>query len=340
MIGLQNKEYELAGRSLREKDKAKCGDFSMYKMFGNRYLALVVSDGVGSKPCDWLASRTTCEEFMENLAPKMDGDFMADDLIDIFKQVDKLVSNAPEQCRGMMATVSAVVWDTTGDFIHWVNVGDSRIYLVTCDNQVVQLSTDDTKAVNMRDRSGKLILNYGNTVTRTGLTNAFGLLSAKIKPEKSSFRPGDTLVLATDGCYNCCPTFETDILNMAQSIDLDEAVAQVMATYENLMDDDCSMLVVRNNALPENTAIQDVPINPESSGLATFQIKSIVLERLKLAIQGHNKELCQSYIDYIETTKLAFTRTRLLELVQTMKECNFNDGTIYSFLMNMVRKSQ
>ena len=60
----------------------------------------------------------------------------------------------------------------------------ARIYKISKYDEIVQISSDDLKAVNIRDKNGKLILSGGFTVTRSGLTNVFGLLNLKITPQK------------------------------------------------------------------------------------------------------------------------------------------------------------
>jgi len=74
---------DVFGLSQTEKGKSKCGDSFSFKVFHDTYAVLALSDGVGSKPCDWLASKTTCEKFIELFGEKVQTDFSPEKLIEI-----------------------------------------------------------------------------------------------------------------------------------------------------------------------------------------------------------------------------------------------------------------
>ena len=180
-------------KSETDPSKHKCGDYVAHEYLYGKYWVLALADGVGSRPCDWKASKTTCEQFIAALRESLQHGLSAEAIEQAALKTDTIVSNPPSECKGMMAALSAVVWEHTAYF---VSVGDTRVYRIASTGTLTQLSTDDLKAVNIRDRTGKLILTGGSTVTRSGLTNAFGLLNVKVSAKSFPFVMGDTVVLS------------------------------------------------------------------------------------------------------------------------------------------------
>jgi RHS repeat-associated protein len=124
-----------------------------------------IADGVGSRPCDWLAAQTACQKFIESLTLPL----LPDSWEHSIRIIDQIVSNPPEECKGMMTTFVAVVWNLYENYVEFVSIGDSRIYLVKKNKEVIQLTKDESKAVNLRDKNGKLLLSGGYTHIRSGI---------------------------------------------------------------------------------------------------------------------------------------------------------------------------
>ncbi len=332
-------EYEISGKSKIEKDKGKCGDYFKYEVFRNEFVVLALSDGVGSRPCDWLASKTTCEKFIEIIGEKIATGFEISDLADICAEVDYFVSNPPENCKNMLAVFSAVVWNSKNDFLHFINVGDTRIYKVSKNEDVTQISTDELKAVNMRDRSGKLILSGGATVTRTGITNAFGVYSVKIQPKLCEFRSGDTIFLTSDGFYDCCPTFNEDIVKISHSLNLEESIEKTFNYYQDYQHDDASVLVIRNNKIDDklHQIHSDFNFDEIKSEFARFQLIRIMYDKLKTAINLKNNILAQETISTIQKENLIPTKEMLDDLIQIMKSEKCNEAQVYNGIVKLIR---
>lgn len=335
-----DKKFDIFGISQIEKDKSKCGDYFLYNIFHDKFIVLALSDGVGSRPCDWLASKTTCEKFIEIIGEKINNNFDTNDLVHICKEVDKFVSNPPDNCKGMMSTLVAVIWNIEDNFLHYINVGDSRIYKISKDDEIVQISSDDLKAVNIRDKNGKLILSGGFTVTRSGLTNVFGLLNLKITPQKCEFNCGDTIVLASDGFYNCCPSFNSDVLNVSHSINLNESVSKLIHYYRDYQNDDSTVLVLRNNNI--NFELPEDKVNIDyfeiKNKLAKFQIISLMYEKLKQCIIHKNKDLAIATLTIMENDLILPSKEMLDDLLILMKKENYTDSKIFNGIVNLIRK--
>lgn len=338
-----NNQFDVFGIAQTKKDKNKCGDYFLHKTFQDKFIVLVVADGVGSRPCDWLASKTTCEKFIEVIGEKINDNhhnFEANDLIDICTAVDNSVSNPPDTCKGMMSTLVAVVWNKETNFVHFINVGDSRIYKISKDNQITQLTSDDIKDVNVRDKNGKLILSGGYTVTRSGLTNAFGLLNVKVVPQSCQFDCGDTILLATDGFYNCSSTFKHDILNIAHSVNLNESISKLLHYYQDYQTDDSTVLFLRNNVidfdLPKNKInIDYVEIKNK---VGKFQLIDLMYEKLKQSILQKNKDVALDTLKIMENDLILPSREMLDDLILLTQKENYTETAIIRGIVNLIRK--
>ena len=333
--------YEIVGFSQIEKNKGKCGDYYAYKVFNDELVVMALSDGVGSKPCDWLASKTTCEKFLVKIEEKLSNGFDPNCLLQVCSEVDKYVSNPPGDCKGMMSTLVAVIWNIHNDFLHFINVGDSRIYKVSKEDAITQISTDDLKPVNIRDKQGNLILSGGFTVARTGLTNAFGLSNVKVSPQKCEFSGGDTIILASDGFYNCSPEFNRDILDIAHSFNLEKSVKKTIQKYMDFQDDDSTILILRNLnlnlELPQN--IMDVHYPVIKGKMAKFQLVGILYEKLKQCIVVKDSEAALTILKTMDEDEILPTREMLDSLIDLMKKENHLDGHIMSGIVNLIKKN-
>ena len=340
ILDLMENRFNIFGISQMDKDKSKCGDYFLFHILHDKFIVLALADGVGSRPCDWLASKTTCEKFIEIACEKIGNSFDANDLVHICNEVDKYVSNPPANCKGMMSTLVAVIWNTEDHFLHFVNVGDSRIYKISKDDQIVQISADDVKAVNVRDRNGKLILSGGYTITRSGLTNAFGLSNVKITPQLCEFNGGDTIILASDGFYNCSPDFDRDMLKVAHSINLTESVSHLIHRYRDYQNDDSTVLLLRNNTiqldLPENKVLIDY--SEIKDKMAKFQIIGLMYEKLKQCIIHKNQDLALATLTLMDTESILPSKMMLDEIIVLMKKENYTDSKILNGIVNLIRK--
>lgn len=332
--------YEIFGISKAEKNKGRCGDYYVYKVFNDELVVMALADGVGSMHCDWLASKTTCELFIQKIGEKVKDGFDPECIDQLCAEVDKYVSNPPEDCKGMMSTLVAVIWNVNESFLHFIDVGDSRIYKVSREDEICQISTDDKKPINMRDRQGKLMLSGGFTVVRTGLTNAFGLSNVKAYPQFCDFKGGDTIILASDGFYQCSPGFEKDIIEIAHSLDLEKSVKRVLNHYSDFQDDDSTVLILRNKnfrlEFPEN--IMDVDYLEIKGKMATFQITGILYEKLEHCIIHKHPEIALDTLTIMDDNNIIPSREMLDHLIALMKNENNPDTGILRGIVNLIKK--
>lgn len=183
-------KYEIYSNSLKAKEKSKCGDHTSYKLIKERYLILTIADGVGSRKCDWLASKTACEYFINQAELHEKENLDNEDLISFCEKTDHTIKNTTDDCKGMLAVFAGIVWDVTGNDVLRFNIGDIRTYLINL-GEIKQISKDESKAVIMKNKSGKIITSGGSAVIATGVTNALGTGVAEIHILKQKFCPGN-----------------------------------------------------------------------------------------------------------------------------------------------------
>jgi len=155
--------YTLSSNSVADKNKINNGDYLLHEFLSSEnILVLVLSDGVGSRACDHVASQTACSTFMEAFKNCSDGVETSERFRNAIKEANRLVSSPPQQCHGMMATLVAVVWPVDCDFFYYSGIGDSRVYLYH-QEKVIQISEDQKKAFIRRDKFTKKIIYSAGT---------------------------------------------------------------------------------------------------------------------------------------------------------------------------------
>jgi len=332
------KEFEIFGKSVLEANKKKCGDSFAFDTVCNHAI-LAMSDGVGSKPCDWLASQETCEKFMELTKQKCKVGFEGEDFIEIAKIVDRFVSNPIDKCEGMMSAFSGVVWNADDNFIHLLNVGDTRIYKVSLKGKVTQITKDDSKAVIMRKKDGKLLLVKGVTVVRVGLTNAFGLSSVNAVPQTCDFNYGDTVFLASDGFYSCSSSFENDLVKVSNSFNLSTSIQKLFSKYQDKFKDDATLLAIRHNIKDSSTKREFTIEGYEQLKSETphAELTLVLFEALTKAIKIKDEELSEEIFFFIKTDMLIPSREMLENLLKIMKDTKSKDIYVYRGIVGLIK---
>jgi len=332
--------FEIFGKSIKDPEKHKNGDFYDYAILKNQVVVLVLADGVGSKNCDWLASQTACKLFIRFCNEQLEENYTSDDLRKICTQVDfEIAQHTEENCAGMLTVFSAIIWSHKNDSFHFINIGDTRIY--KCSNgDVRQISEDQTKDVIMRDKSGKLLTSHGSTIIRTGVTNALGTGKANIKVEINTLNFGEALILASDGFYNCLPTFKGDILQIIQSSEISREADKIFRLYIDYQNDDATLLVLRRNDINPETKAKYKGINDFDNIKASTPkhlLSFLLMDDLRFNIGNKNKEICLKILDVMSNNFILPSATQLNELLTFCKISNFTDGQIYSKIVTLIR---
>lgn len=167
-----------------------------------------VSDGMGGAKSGEFASRIAVQKITERFPKKYRTEAIGQEgaheaalerLIGWIHTEMLMMGAHYEECRGMGATLS-LLWLTPGK-AHFCHVGDSRIYRLSKEGQLEQLTQDHTH-VGWLFREGKL--NEREARFHEGRHNLQMVLGGKntnIEPQTGSLpiAPGDQFVICSDG---------------------------------------------------------------------------------------------------------------------------------------------
>jgi len=336
-------KFEIFGKSIKDPEKHKNGDFYDYAILDNKLVILALADGVGSKNCDWLASQTACKLFIQFCKEQLGENYTPDDIRKICNQVDfEIAHHTEENCKGMLTVFSVIVWSPKNDSFHFINIGDTRIY--KCSNgDLWQISEDQTKDVIMRDKSGKLLTSNGSTIIKTGVTNALGTGNATIKVEINTLSFGEALILASDGFYNCLPTFKSDMVRLIQTSVISREADKIFRLFIDYQIDDASILVLRRNDINPETQSKYKNIDDFENIIESTPkhlLPFLLIDDLRFNIENKNKEICLRIFDVMINNSILPSASQLDELLAFCKISNFIDGQIYSKIMTLIRNSK
>ena len=335
-------EYQIAGKSLAFKGKSCCGDHITYAAIPSEQLVLIaLSDGVGSLHHDCDASQTACESFIDSFS----GSTIADTLTrfqNALKDADKAVSDPTDPGKkGMMCTFIGVVWDKKQNEILYSSIGDSRLYRHT-GNGLAQLSTDEKKAVLMRDKSGKLLSQSGVLIVREGLTNAFGYNGAKINITKERFDIGDSLVLCSDGVYET-PDFEDGITESLTNSDLDKAIDFFFKKKSDVFGDDASILILQRTFLPDDVIPKIRKAIDENLSCADLEIPlhlvtNWIMEESLNLVRAKDRLNLEKITGYVTKNDLRLSEAFIMNAIEKMKENQFLNTLFYNMLIGELKR--
>ncbi len=163
----------------------------------------VVADGMGGHVAGEVASKlaisTVCE-FVEKNVGTVSPEELLEQAINQANTLIYQMSQYKEECAGMGTTVTAAYID--GDTIYWGHVGDSRMYLLN--NQEFRQLTNDHSLVWELVQSGTITKEEAlSHPQRNMLTRAAGTSCLiKIDSGMTTWEPGNTLLICTDGLTN------------------------------------------------------------------------------------------------------------------------------------------
>ena len=134
-------------------NKNRSGDYCMAEWYKEEKLAIgLLADGVGGRPCDWRASKESCERVLAELKRNTNQPLIHR-LRDAVLEASQQLQEVDGACSGLLSTLVAVVWDIENEQAFWCSIGDSRLYAL-CGEELLQCSTDQTKAVIRTHKDG------------------------------------------------------------------------------------------------------------------------------------------------------------------------------------------
>ncbi len=173
----------------------------------------VVADGMGGHAAGEVASQLAVHTILEWMAKFMSGEDVemvgppearcsreANFLLSSIRQANRIIFEAAQSRReyaGMGTTVVSVL--AVDDHVVLAHVGDSRIYRIR-DDRIVQLSRDHSLVQQQVERGIISPQEAHGSQFRHLITRALGLKeSLEVELEEQPARPGDVLLLCSDG---------------------------------------------------------------------------------------------------------------------------------------------
>jgi serine/threonine protein phosphatase PrpC len=246
----------------KKEDQYHNGDSVLIDFWEEEHIVLLaLADGVGSTNCHWDASKLACEYSIKLFKEAFISNRRIDCCISeaINQTNKKIIDEATGSCSGMLTTLVFVAWNISNNNYWFSSLGDSRLYRLS-GRELNQISIDQ-KTSEIIYMNGKPFIQNGTVVYRNLITNALGKNAAEIEVESDEFDPGESLILATDGCYESHPNFKILISDLLAEPDLKKSFNSFRQSTDGKNYDDASMILLRRNDF-----IEEVPAHLEAIG--------------------------------------------------------------------------
>jgi serine/threonine protein phosphatase PrpC len=190
-----------------------------------------VADGVGGMDLGEVASAKAIQVITEGFAHSTEGTSLASLLPSLIQQANSAVHDEglqPER-RGRHMATTIVACALRHDQAVISHVGDSRCYQIR-DGKVLQLTRDHTWVMEQRKLGLITATEAEHSESRHVLTRSLGPeMFVTADTVTVSLRPGDHLLLCTDGLYG--GLYPEDILRVVTQNKNIEAIAQDLVEY-------------------------------------------------------------------------------------------------------------
>jgi len=333
--------FDLAKISITNPEKKLCGDYTkFYHIENEKLLLLTLADGVGSNACDWKASRIVCESFIEKIQKNVSIHSLRERIKQAINYANELIFNEQGTCKGMKTTFLGLVWEYTQNTIHYVSIGDSRIYTISKE-EVKQITKDETKAVIRKNSEGKPLIYAGAVVESERVTNVLGALGTYEIYEMNDENI-DVIFLSSDGFYRHSGTEKT-MLHIIDFLDLESSLENNIKSYIDRQNDDMSVLVARKGV--NQATINDVFSKIEKDVLKSeinipeYKITLTAFSKIKQFIEEKNIESSLKLLDYYEKNKLQFGKEKLIDLLNFTTEQKLANTPVFQKLLKITRST-
>ncbi len=241
MVSIRNDGWEAHGNSIMCFNKERNGDHFLLKDLKDKNILIaILADGISNRPCDWFASEIACSKFTDYFSENISTS-IEKRIKESVWHANKALLSEMDKCQGLATTFSVVIWEYFKMNLHFVNIGDSRIFKISS-GKILQLSIDDS------------IISNRNVLTPSGrkdlksLTNYLGKEYPDIEIHQGILDEGELLLLASDGFYDARKsTFDRDMVGLSRSGELQGDFNKLISKYEILAHDDMTALVIRRD---------------------------------------------------------------------------------------------
>jgi len=240
MLHLKSSEFILP-KPNREGD-----DACSFSIIDNSLLVSVLCDGVGSARRGGTAARQCVKYFIDQFKTRPKA-WSVPKTMEVFtRHINNLLfteSMTQYERIELLTTLCLAVIE--GDTLYTLNLGDSRVYLLTQEGEFKQLTTDHT----MDDEHMSHVL-----------TQACGLSeNVELVITSTPVQVGDTLVLCSDGVYNLIKHDAFRLL-LQKGLGAKSIVQHIAQDAKEADRDDMSLQIFRIEVLDPLHAIKNAPL--------------------------------------------------------------------------------
>lgn len=297
--------------------KKRCGDKSftdIIRINQEDCVVLLVADGVSRSPKDWLASSSIVNIIINEL--KNSGLSVAE----AFKFAIKIANNnifiGIENTRGMLSTLSAVVYQPSSEKLYLCNVGDSRIYGLKNSNWI-QLTVDDISSVPYKE-NGKLKLQNGVPIMLTGISKAIGdSKNIEIVLKEIPISEYEIILLSSDGFYNLL-NFEHYANILANALDMSCESIKIKNSLISEINDDASFAILRLPYIGTINLKELVEHDDKNLSISSIAILNELEIVLKKAITSNESDYLDKLLSFMEKKHLFLIREKMIEILELM----------------------
>lgn len=316
-IVLEHESFTVFAHKTAKAGKERCGDSFAVRFFEEeQILLLVVADGVSSSPCDWKASETACDALMERFQSASGN--VSQRMVNAAAKAHNAVRQIEGRCSGSITSLSFVVWETSSEEIHVLNVGDSRVYLGP-DNTLEQITSDDVRPVILK-MNGENVFRAGLPVFLRGVTKSLGQDEAlEFFVYSHKFDRSDILLLVSDGISKN-EMFTLALPSIFGSARIREKLAELVAENSQRNNDDATLIAVwpsTSDQSRRSTYESGVANGADFRSLKLSPIETVefIKDDLAVAVDGKRNEAANELLDYADKYGLKFDRTYLEKLL-------------------------
>ena len=194
----------------RERERNE--DAVLAGSFDDGSWVIIVCDGMGGHDAGDVASRIAARRIYQEVNARLDDDDVPAVLHDALVAAHEAITDEALE-RGSDMGTTAVVARLIGDQLWYGWVGDSRLYLVR--DGRLELATADHTVIQAKIDAGELDpdADHADHPDAHVLTQALGGEGIELAPSTThtavTLRPGDTLVLCSDGLHDLMTPAET-----------------------------------------------------------------------------------------------------------------------------------
>ncbi|MBK5208290.1 MAG: protein serine/threonine phosphatase 2C family protein [Flavobacteriaceae bacterium] len=316
-------EYTASSNKL--SNKSKNGDaFGVMEIKEENLTLFVLADGVGGCVGDYKASKTVVDTFLKHFS---ENNFLENTKERIEKSIEAINNKVLSETgfyKGMKSTMVACVMDQNSSILHFVGIGDSRLYRVN-EKGVEILTQDQVKAVIRRKQDGTPIIQAGAILNAIGVTNLIGTSYLKYEVKSLEVNCTTSFLLASDGFYNNLSATSETLLNLHSSLDIKGSFQKIVNDIAQKQNDDATAVFFRVEKRDEENLLSK---------------QRLVCQDLLMALESLNVELTNKCLTYIEQNKVEQTFEFYDSSIKKMKRSNFNDSEIYQRLISLLKKTR